>query len=267
MDLSWTVDRAGDASLVRCRVHNDGGVARRVRIESRFDAPVLPPRRAGVPEGDWDADGVTLRIGPGERCGVGFAAPSLPVDPPVEVGNVEPLDPDECARGESGAAAGGGAAESAAADALRELGDHRPPRAAIGGSREAGEARVCDGDRGADGRRDAECSSDEGTEPNDGRRGTGSDPDERGRTGPDAVDEWFAAVDARVGRAERLTDADVETATEVVADAGGVEALADLDERVAEDAERLRAVSERAASLAERATATDTPVGALERLA
>src|SRR6056297_260485 len=125
MDLSWTVDRAGDASLVRCRVRNDGAVARRVRIESRFGAPVLPPRRAGVPEGDWDADGVTLRIGPGERRGIGFAVPSPPVDPPVEVGAVEPLDPDECARGEPAAAGGGGAAESAATDALRELGEYR----------------------------------------------------------------------------------------------------------------------------------------------
>jgi hypothetical protein len=267
MDLSWTVDRAGDASLVRCRVRNDGAVSRRVRIDSRFDAPVLPPRRAGVPEGEWDAGGVTLRIDPGERRGVGFAAPATPVDPPVEIGSVEPVDPDECARGEQGPGDDRGIAESAATDALRGLGDHRPPRAAVDGGLEAGEAPVRDGNRGGGARRDDECPGDEDASPSEGRRDASGDTGERERGRADAVEEWFAAVDARVGRAERLTDADVEAATAVVADAGGVDPLIDLDDRVAEDAERLRAVSERAAALAERAAATDVPVGALERLA
>lgn len=262
MDLSWTVDRAGDVSLVRCRVHNDDAVSRRVRVESRFDAPVLPPRRAGVPENGWDATGVTLRIGPGERRGFGFAAPSPPVEPPVTVASVEPVDSAESAC-EGLDPAGGESAGSTAAAALRELGDHRPPRAAVDGGRGADGDRTLRRVREADEPRDDDLAVPAPCDSDGGRRGAG----ERGRAAPESIDEWFAAVEARIDRAERLTDADVETATAVVADAGGVDALADLDEGVAEDAERLRAVSERAASLAERAAATDVPVGALERFA
>jgi|AntRauTorcE11898_2_1112593.scaffolds.fasta_scaffold00569_5 hypothetical protein len=266
MDLSWTVDRAGDASLVRCRVHNDDAVSRRVRIESRFDAPVLPPRRAGVPEDGWDATGVTLRIGPGERRGFGFAAPSPPVEPPVTVASVEPVDSDEPAR-EGGGFAGDEDAGPTAADALRELGDHRPPRAAVDGGRGVDGIRTLKRAREADDPRDEDLAVAAPCDSDGGCRDAGSGAGERGRAAPEAVDEWFAAIEARIDRAERLTDADVETATAVVADAGGVDALADLDERVAKDAERLRAVSERAASLAERAAATDVPVGALDRFA
>lgn len=70
MDLAWDVDREGNVSLVRCRVRNDDAVPRRVRIESRLDAPVLPPRRGGIPETGWDESGVTLRLDPGETAGV-----------------------------------------------------------------------------------------------------------------------------------------------------------------------------------------------------
>ncbi|WP_280585014.1 hypothetical protein [Halorubrum sp. Boch-26] len=251
MDLSWTVDRAGDASLVRCRARNDDAVPRRVRVESRFDAPVLPPRRAGVPIDGWDASGVTLQIGPGERRGFGFAVPAPPVDPPVEIVEITSVDPDESARGIAGSTSDGGDADSTPADALRDLAEYRPPRAAVDGAHGVGERRDDTtplGDaHGADSER--------------------SDTGESGRATPDAVDDWFAAVETRVDRAERLADADVETATEVVADAGGVDAIADLASRVDADAERLRAVSERAASLADRAAETEVPVGALERLA
>ncbi|EMA68291.1 DUF7857 domain-containing protein, partial [Halorubrum kocurii] len=67
MDLAWDVEREGGVSLVRCRVRNDDAVPRRVRIESRLDGPVLPPRRDGVPETGWDEAGVTLRLAPEER--------------------------------------------------------------------------------------------------------------------------------------------------------------------------------------------------------
>jgi len=254
MDLSWTVDRAGDASLVRCRLRNGDAVPRRVRIESRFDAPVLPPRRAGVPADGWDADGVTLRIGPEERRGFGFAVPAGPVEPPVEIAETDPVDPDEPAGGVAGSSDDGTDGSTVAA-ALRDLGDYRPPRAAVDGEKAIGDRRE---DTAAVG--NVRGSDSDGV---DAKSGT----DEPESAASDAVDDWFAAVEARVDRAERLTDADVATATDAVADAGGVDALADLDERVAADAERLRTVSERAAALAERAAATDAPVEALERLA
>jgi len=257
MDLSWSVDRAEDASLVRCRVRNDEAVPRRVRVESRFDVPVLPPRRGGVPADGWDATGVTLRVDPGDRRGFGFAAPAPPVDPPVEIVDVESAESDESAGGTADPAGIDGGIHPTAADALRELADHRPPRAAVDGDRETGD-RPDDTDPGVDARGaggEADGAEDGPPQGESGRAPTGS------------VDDWFAAVEVRVDRAERLTDAGVETATEVVADAGGVDALVDLDDRLDADEERLRAVSERAASLAERAAETDVPVDALERLA
>lgn len=279
MELTWTVDRAGDASLVRCRVRNDDAAPRRVRVESEFDAPVLPPRRAGVPADGWDASGVTLRMGPGERRGFGFATPAPPVGPPVEVVAVEPVESsepvgqDRSDRKAAGSAGDGGGVGSTPAAALRELAEHRPPRAAVYANPEVGgrsEDTAAAGDgRGHDGDPD-EVESD-GADSDDGAADgiETDDAEDDGaltRTDPDSVDDWFAAVESRIERAERLAGADVATATEVVGDAGGVDALAELDDRLDDDAERLRSVSERAASLAERAAETDVPVDALERL-
>ncbi|OYR39805.1 hypothetical protein DJ82_08880 [Halorubrum sp. Ib24] len=255
MDLSWTVDRAGDASLVRCRVRNEEAVPRRVRVESRFEAPVLPPRRGGVPADGWDATGVTLRVDPGDRRGFGFAVPAPPVDPPVEIVDVEAADPDESARATAGPDGIDGGGDATPADALRDLADHRPPRAAVDGDRETADRP----EKTAPGV-EAGGTDGEGED-------TGGDAGGSGRAASASVDDWFAAVEARIDRAERLTDADVATATEVVADAGGIDALAGVDDRIDGDADRLRAVSERAASLAERAAETDVPVDALERLA
>ena len=266
MELSWTVDRADDASLVRCRIRNDDAVTRRVRIESRFDAPVLPPRRAGVPADGWDAGGVTLRIGPAERRGFGFAVPARPVEPPVTIAGIEPADPNEPAGGAVGSG-DGESGDSTVAAALSGLGDHRPPRAAVDRERAIGADGEADGGGETADRRDERLAVSDAHDA-DGARACGESGADRPESAdPDAVDDWLSAVEARIDRAERLTDADVATATEAVAEAGGVDALAGLNERVAADAERLEAVSERAAALAERAAATDAPVEALERLA
>ena len=253
MELSWDVDRAGDVSLVRGRVYNEGDVPRRVRVESRFDAPVLPPRRGGVPASGWDDSGATLRLDSGAHRAFGFAVRAPPVDPPVEVAEAVPLDP----------AADTEPSAVPTTAALRRLGEHRPPRAAVIGETDEPD-RVTDSDAG-DTADDALDSS--------GPDGSKCERSDRARS-PTESDGWAAAVDsrldaveARIDRAERLTDADVATATDVVADADGIAALSGLDDRVAADAERLREVSERAAELAARAEATDAPVAALERLA
>ena len=253
MELSWDVDRAGDVSLVRGRVYNEGDVPRRVRVESRFDAPVLPPRRGGVPASGWDDSGATLRLDSGAHRAFGFAVRAPPVDPPVEVAEAVPLDP----------AADTEPSAVPTTAALRRLGEHRPPRAAVIGETDEPD-RVTDSDAG-DTADDALDSS--------GPDGSKCERSDRARS-PTESDGWAAAVDsrldaveARIDRAERLTDADVATATDVVGDADGIAALSGLDDRVAADAERLREVSERAAELAARAEATDAPIAALERLA
>ncbi|SFR30418.1 MULTISPECIES: DUF7857 domain-containing protein [Halorubrum] len=281
MELDWSVDREGDASLVGCRVRNDGAVPRRVRIESRLDAPALPPRRGGVAEAGWDAAGVTAVIDPGERAAFGFAALAEPVEPPVELASVEPVRPVD--DDGSGAIEAG---DDVARAAVRDLDDHRPPRRAAAGSESE---RNRDGE-GID--RDVEATERDGNEAEDDaaetdRDGSEADGDAEGNgsadgnglgrpaadepgpsaAGPGELDAWFAAVEARVERAERLTDADLATATDVVEEGGGLDALGRLDERVAADAERLKAVRDRAAALAERAEESDVPTEALEALA
>jgi len=206
-----------------------------------------------VPASGWDDSGATLRLDSGAHRAFGFAVRAPPVDPPVEVAEAVPLDP----------AADTEPSAVPTTAALRRLGEHRPPRAAVIGETDEPD-RVTDSDAG-DTADDALDSS--------GPDGSKCERSDRARS-PTESDGWAAAVDsrldaveARIDRAERLTDADVATATDVVADADGIAALSGLDDRVAADAERLREVSERAAELAARAEATDAPIAALERLA
>ena len=266
MNLTWTVERAGGVSLVQCRVHNDSAVPHRVRVESQLDGPVLPPRRCGVPEAGWDERGVTLRLESDERRAIGFAAPAPPADPPVSIDRSSTVDANETQSGTdwegSGSVPGArGRGSKAVSDALRGLAEHRPPRAAVAGSGETDDARDDESARRDDvreiDRRAAKSTTDD-------PESTGTD---RGSPSKDPIDDWFEAVERRIERAERVTGADLSTATDVVEAAGGIDELRALDERVESDAERLRELSERAASLAGRAEATDTPVAALERLA
>ncbi|TKX65438.1 hypothetical protein, partial [Halorubrum sp. GN11GM_10-3_MGM] len=250
MELDWSVDREGDASLVGVRVRNDGSVPRRVRIESRLDGPVLPPRRGGVPESGWDDEGVTAVIDPGERAAFGFAALAGPVDPPVEIASVEPATGD----GDDGRAATEDGSDLARA-AVRDLESHRPPRRAVAGgdavdavNEGSGDSETVDGEDD-----DVNGSAVDGEEDGgDTDRSALTDPSPSAAS-PDEIDAWFAAVEARIERTERLTDADLATATAVVDEAGGLDGVGELDERVAADAERLRAIRDRAAELADRA--------------
>lgn len=256
MNLSWDIDQEGDVSLVQCRIRNEDAVPRRVRVESRFDAPVLPPRRGGLPAAGWDDSGVTLHLEPDAQRAFGFAVREPPVEPPVEVAEAVPLDPTaETDR-----------SDPATAVALRKLGDHRPPRAAVDGGTDD-HVRTTGSDV-SDTSHPTE-RDEPARKRDDSMRSSGGF--ERPSTEVDgwaeAVESQLDAIESRIERAERLTDADVATATDVVADADGIAALSGLDDRIAADAERLRAVSERAADLAARAESTDAPIAALERLA
>ncbi|GAB3705560.1 DUF7857 domain-containing protein [Halorubrum pallidum] len=269
MDLTWTVEREGDASLVRCRVYNDEGIPRRVRLDSRLDGPVLPPRRSGVPEAGWDSAGVDVRLAPDESRAMGFAVPAEPVEPPVEIREVESVTDRESARSENGHVSPA-PSESSSRAAVRDLGGYRPPRdvvvdrdtgrTGVGADAVGGESDDVIGADGRDGGGSVAGSQTRGCSPTDRRNGDRT-------AASDAVDEWLTAVADRVGRAERLTDADLATATAVVEEADGLAEVSDLDRQVAADAERLRTVSERTAALAARADAADVPIEALERLA
>jgi hypothetical protein len=124
-----------------------------------------------------------------------------------------------------------------AADAVRELGDPRPP----------GDAVPTAGPTG------------------DGTDAPESEAEERTPTVPPAVESWLTAVEERIERGERLTEASVASATDAL-DSEGDGDVGDLSRRVATDAATLEAVAARAATLEERAAAVDVPVDALRRL-
>jgi len=218
---------------------------------------------------------VTLRLDPGERRALGFAARAPPTDPPVEVAEAVAVD-RAVAKGREERSESDGATTSATAAALRRLGDHRPPRDAVADETaarvEGGTNAGSGGPDRSDCHADADPADPSGPAVDDGDE---SDPGPAAHASPpeattewvDAAEERLRAVEERIDRAERLTDADLATATEAVAEVDGVEGLSGLDERVAADAKRLRELSDRASALATRAEATDAPVEALERLA
>lgn len=237
MSVTLTADaevRAGVA-LVTVRVRNPTPVVRQVRVANRLAGPVLPPRRNGVPEADWDDDGATAVVGAGSSAALGYACPlggRDAVDPPAELADVG--DPDD-------------RRDDAVARARRDLGAFRPPRDAVPVVRSTGPA---DGPVDEPGSVGSERDSPNGF-PN--------------RTLPAEVAAYLDRIAGRVDLAERLTGASVSEATDALVECDvGPDALAD---RVSEDAATLRLLSERAGTLASRAEATDVPADALRRLA
>ncbi|WP_178918304.1 hypothetical protein [Natronomonas gomsonensis] len=62
----------------------------RIRIESRLDGPVFPPRSEGTPADGWNERGVTRTVDTGTTP-LGFATPARPERPVVELVKSEPL--------------------------------------------------------------------------------------------------------------------------------------------------------------------------------
>jgi hypothetical protein len=160
-------------SLVAAVVRNETPVARRIRLRSTAEAPVLPPRRRGVPEAGWGEGGFVGTIPPEGRLPLGFAVAGRPTEPPVTVFDRGRADVDD-AGGDDADVDGTdveAADEPTPADLLRELGSPAPPREAVPAGDGAAERELA-----------AEPSS---------------DPD----AVPAHVGAWLDAVEDRVGRA------------------------------------------------------------------
>lgn len=270
MDLSWTIDNRDGVTLVACRLRNQSEIGRRVRLENELDGPVLPPRSHGVPLPGWDADGITLRVAPGESAAVGYAVPAPAGDPPASIVSDEPARVDSTPPIDVGDRGGETLAStaSAATDAVRTLGAYRPPGEVI-----TTVERPSSGTESPSSLGSLDPVLDEAPT-NSGPVASSMDavsrePDTPSASPADpvAVDAWLDAVERRVARAERLDGAALPTATEAVAMAGGIDAVQELDEKVDEDAARLQAVARRASALAERAVAVEVPLDPLGRLA
>lgn len=269
---TWDVTRAAETTFVTVHVSNAHPRDRTVRVENRLDGAVRPPRRNGVEEPGWDTDGVTTAVPGDGTVSLGYACRAAPLDPPVAL-RTDTTD----------------VTDSPVDRALRSLGDHAPPRAAIPDPDASENTPDSSGGRSdTDGRSqsppDAPASSTRGAdsvEPSPSVA-TAADPpadtptdvdavppeastDERTADGPvplaatpTTVTAWFRAVDARVDTADRLAGP-VEEATPIVASLGGRRGVETLATTLTRDASALRAVAEHALSLAARIEETDVP--------
>jgi hypothetical protein len=267
VDAEWSLEATGGVTLVEVRLRNPTPVDRAVRVETRLDGDVLPPRTDGVAEPGWSADGFAGVVAAGEERALGFAVRAEPARPPVDVTDEGRAGPEDRP------------SRAPARAARRALRSPRPPRDAIplpdvharsGDPPDAGDAPGTGAATAAPRHRGSGAAP--GEEGGDGESGRTGDEDGDGSGDadvdlPSAVTRWLAAVEARVERAERLDDAAVPEATTAVAETGGAEGAAELDDRLGRDEARLRAVAERAASLADRAAAAGVPAAALRRLA
>jgi hypothetical protein len=227
MESDWSVSTLDGYSvtLVTIDLRNPSPVDRRVRVSNCLDGPVMPPRRAGIPTSGWDEDGFEGVVPAEGRRTLGYACPAPPRRPPVSVVDAGRIDD------------GAADAVDAAADAVRELGDPRPP----------GDAVPMPGSTG------------------DGTDATESEAEDRTPTVPPAVESWLTAVEERIERGERLTDASVTDAIDAL-DSDDDGDVNDLSRRIATDAAALEAVAARVATLEERAAAVDVPIDALRGL-
>ena len=275
MEHDCTTETVAGATLVAVRVRNTAPVPRRVRVRNELPGPVLPPRREGVPERGWDADGFEGVLDADEERALGYACPVVAEDDsPVSVTGLGRVG----AETETDATA----KTDRENEAIRALGRARPPADAVPVPDGLRGRESLAGDAGPAGEStEAAASGDarravhaEGVHADDrcgdgdasGRSVSGEPTDGRGAVSrPPAVASWLDAVETRVRVAERLTDAtaaDATAALETASDASDLPSAVDTDEAA------LRAVATRAAELADRAAETDAGpvVAALEAL-
>ncbi|MFA1609540.1 DUF7857 domain-containing protein [Halobellus rubicundus] len=221
VDVTAATDAVRAVTLVRVELHSDVDAPLRVRLRNRLDGPVLPPRTEGVPADGWDDGEFTGTLPANGSLGVGYACPRVVEESEAPVA-VELLGPSD-----------GGNEEDTGhvAAAVRDLGRSVPPADAVPtGSVE---------------------SVDLTGHPGDGPRDD-ADPDL-----PDSVAAWLDAVEARVERAERLTDASAAEAASVLEDCGDPDAVAAVPDRLGADTTALRGALERVERLLSRAAAAN----------
>lgn len=236
MDLDWTQQSAGAVTLVSVRLRNERATDRRVRLTNCLAGPVLPPRREAVPEAGWDREGVATVVPAGETVALGYACPAPASTPPAAVEEVDAPDADEAVD---------------PADAVRELGDHRPPRDVLGGD-DGEPAETSDGEPIASS--DRETSSDSGN------------VDATQRESLTTAPESFESYRARIETVEALSVASVGDAAELLDSVGGLDGVDALAAQLETDARELRAIATVADALADRAAAAAPPTEVLRGL-
>jgi hypothetical protein len=135
VNVSVRTSRRAGVTFAHVVVENPSGERQRVRLAIACDEAVWPPRRRGVPEAGWDADGVVVTVAAGGVRGVGFATPAdaVAVEHAETTARGDGLARDQVV--ESGPASPSGAGadvdEASRVDGVvRALGSFAPPLAA-----------------------------------------------------------------------------------------------------------------------------------------
>ncbi|APX97349.1 DUF7857 domain-containing protein [Natronorubrum daqingense] len=93
--LDYDVTRRDGVTFVTALVRNTQTTPQTVRLESRLEGPVWPPRRDGVTAPEWDGKTWNGTIKPGRTRGIGFASPAQPTEPPLELSDQNRSSDDE----------------------------------------------------------------------------------------------------------------------------------------------------------------------------
>lgn len=126
LDATWHVHRTDGPTLVGVVVTNEAPVARRVAVAPDCEGAVMPPRRRGLPEEEWEDDRYAGVVPAEGHLAVGFATDADVGDPPGRVTDEGRAD------GPDGPATGSAPTPTAL---LRALGSPAPPRDAVPGVR------------------------------------------------------------------------------------------------------------------------------------
>jgi len=227
-------------TLVTCRLTSDA--TSRVTVEPTHGGPVWPPRRQGVPEQGWEDDRWSGLVPADGVRALGYATPADADGDLARIAATEPPADDEAVT---------------ARDVVRSLGDPAPTRDAVPPA-DAG-TRLGPDDAGPT--RSDDATGDDAT----GSAFAASRNCGRPEASMDGTD--LDAIETRLWTARDLADVStVAEASAAVERAGGIGAVRDLAEQLADDRARLASVEERASRLAAEAEAVSVPVDSLERV-
>jgi len=87
--LTIRTDRIDSVTFVAAVLQTEGPCL--IRLETRFDGAVWPPRTEGTIADEWDADGVTIETDT-TTTAIGFATPATTSERPLEIARSEPRD-------------------------------------------------------------------------------------------------------------------------------------------------------------------------------
>ena len=95
VEVEATCDRREDVTFVRVTVTNTRSTPQTIRLRSRLEGPIWPPKAGSIAAPEWEGDSWIGTVKPGRTRGLGFASPAPPIEEPVEIAGVRRADDDD----------------------------------------------------------------------------------------------------------------------------------------------------------------------------